>query len=172
MTCCVCSVLPRLPPPKPVSARAPRRTDQLSKNPWGCRTTARGVKMVDPSEEFKPTGEKGSDIRAVDDDWLANKVLEMDDSDYPTSRSQVIMQAASSGDVKGFVYAASSGKVLLGALVLSYLSFASAGTFEDGPVASLAGLRYPALLVALGLVAIEVRKFQESVLGFESRRKM
>ena len=62
-----------------------RCKDQLSA-PRGARVTVRGVKMVDPGDEVGAgtVGDKGSDFRTVDDDWLENELNKSDDSDYPT----------------------------------------------------------------------------------------
>ena len=114
------------------------------------------------------------DYRKIEDPtWLERELLRADDG-YPTSRTAVMIQAASTGDIKGFSYAVSSVKTAVTLLASAYVAAAAARVgAEEGDVLNTVGATWGWFLLAgLASAATEVTKFIESVIGVEGRRKM
>jgi hypothetical protein len=93
------------------------------------------------------------------------------------SKSETFLYSVSSGDVKGALQAASSGRAILALLALTSLAFAVNNNDKyqvlvDGPLAAVAGLRWIFLTLLLVALGTELYKAVDSVLLFEGRRKM
>ena len=119
-----------------------------------------------------------ADYRKVDDpEWLERELLRADDG-YPTSRGAVVMQSFRTGDYLRLTYAVSSVNASVFLLVAAYVSLAAARVSvapgDDAGVVFAAGRFLWKPLLALGLASalVEVKKFVDTVVGVQNRRKM
>ena len=119
-----------------------------------------------------------ADYRKVEDpEWLERELLRADDG-YPTSRGAVNAQSFKTGDYVGFVYAVSSVNASVALLLLAYVSLAAArvrvAPGEDaGALFEAARFSWKPLLgLGAASAAVEVKKFVDTVVGVQNRRKM
>ena len=119
-----------------------------------------------------------ADYRKVEDpEWLERELLRADDG-YPTSRGAVIAQSFKTRDYVGFLYAVSSVNASVALLLLAYVSLAAArvrvAPGEDaGALFEAARFAWKPLLgLGAASAAVEVRKFVDTVVGVQNRRKM
>ena len=143
--------------------------------------------MQDTVDGVSETAAKGDvpisaqlDYRKVEDpEW--RELLRADDG-YPTSRGAVVLQSLKTGDFLGFAYALSSVNLSITLLVASYVALAAArietetsdALFTTASDAAYAvGLCWkPLFLSGAASAAVEVKKFVDTVVGVQNRRKM
>ena len=119
-----------------------------------------------------------ADYRKVEDpEWLERELLRAD-AGYPTSRGAVVMQSFKTGDYVGFIYAVSSVNASAALFIAAYVSLAAArvrvAPGEDaGALFDAARLLWKPLLgLGVASAAVEVKKFVDTVVGVQNRRKM
>ena len=153
--------------------------------PTACASEDAPVGFVAVEEDDEDGREVGdvsvraqADYRKVEDpEWLERELLRADDG-YPTSRGAVVMQSFKTGDVVGFIYAICSVNASVALLVAAYVSLAAArvpvAPGEDADALFDAARRFWKPLLGLGVAsaAVEVKKFVDTVVGVQNRRKM